>query len=96
MIIVCSSIIEYISTCILVAIKEEISRWIIIVLTREGVIRQTLDSIQEVSVDGGRIGRKIEEIGTVVWSRNRVIRPKRSDNLCLLLLLLLSPSKLCG
>ena len=53
------------------------------------MVRETLNCIKEVSVDGIGIGRKIERIGTAVC-RNRVIQLKSN---CLLLL---SPSKLCS
>ena len=89
-IIVCSGIIECISACILVLIKEQIDRWIVIVVTREEVVRETLDHIKEVSVYGIGIGGK-EGIGTVVWKNSRVIWPKRSDGL----FLFFSP-KLCS
>ena len=86
-IIVCRSIKERISTCILVTIKEQIDRGIIVIVVAwEEVVRETPDCIKEASVDGIGIGRKIERIGTVIG--DRVIRPKRSNGL-----LLLSPSK---
>ena len=66
------------------------NRGIVIVVTGEEVIRETLDRIKEVSVDGIRIGGEIEGIGTVIWSR--VICPKGFNDL----FLLLSPSKSCG
>ena len=88
-IIVCNGIKERISACILEAIKEQIDRWIKIVVAGEEVVRETLDCIKEVSVDGIGIGGKIEGIGTVIWTR--VNHPKRSNGL-----LLLSPSKPCS